>query len=343
MAMSQRFINYFAALLLFCVLTSTASADQPPTYAGKTLPKPDLATLAERCHPDTPYDENSTAFEELLYLRERPNPKALGVLKQILEQSRPNKRIIEFAALQALYTLNTKASLALLDETMKDPVMFGQTLDLIHYARTWEMDPRQAAGLITDYCLEDQSGDLNIEIGLHAETAKGGGIGIDIAYSSSSEKGLTWTDTRYQYLASGLLLRDKQGNYHLPRKGRAYDALTDYTETLTPGRKTVTRRIVMYAFRQSKDVQEVRMSAMDMEFNLPANGEYEAVFIMERPIVSKEQQAAWAAQGKVRWSGRAVSNAIKFTVRGKLPDVGVPLKPGAEFPFPVLPQPQDGK
>lgn len=339
--MLQRYTNDFAALLLFCVLAPTASADQPPTYAGKTLPTPDLATLAERCHPDTPYDENSTAFEELIYLRERPAPEALAVLKQILEQSWPNKRIFEFAALQALYTLNTKASLALLDKTMKDPVMFGQTLDLIHYALTWEMDPRQAAGMITDYCLEDQSGDLNIEIGLHAETAKGGGIGIDIAFSSTSDKGLIWTDTRYIYLASGLLLRDKQGNYHMPRKARAYDALADYTETLTPGRKTVTRRIVMYAHRLSKDEEEIRMYARDMEFNLPANGEYEAVFIMERPSLSTEQQAAWAAMGKVRWSGRAVSNAINFTVRGKFPDVGLPLKPGAEFPFPVLPQ--DGK
>ena len=297
-------------------------ADAGPALAGKPLPEPDLDTLATRCHPDTPPAEAGTAFEELIYLRERPDPAALAVLKQVLEQSGPEKSTHAFAALQALYTLNTEASLALLEETMASPAMFGQTLELIRYTLEWEMDPKQAAGLIEGYCLKNSGKDIILSLGLDAQTAKGGRVGIDVYFTNTTKRNLVWYDEQaLVYFPRGLLLRDKQGRYYAPYKTLAKDGI-DHVPTQTgPGKKTISRRIVMSFHKKPDDDKVVWVLTRNMAFDLPAPGEYEAVFMFESPPMNERQRAAWSDKTAAYWSGRVVSEPITITVpEGKSPE-----------------------
>lgn len=300
-------------------LAESAEPAEPEVW-GKPLPKPDLDTLAQRCRPDYPYDENNTAFEELLYLRERPDPKAFPVLKAILQVNVKTSRTFGFAAIQALYTLDTEAARALLKQYLDTPHVYGEAHQAIHYTQHWQMQPAPASAMIDRYYLTSLSDDITVKAKINPEITKRGSVGLEITISISpdqTDQTLAWPgfvkNHANIYAASILYLRDTEGRYYMPNSYITYDLPARGIVRVSPDQP---HTIKLTLVPEQTDTG-YRVVAGDRQFDLPGPGLYDAVILFEQQKIHanwKTHRGEGLKEGESFWGGRVVSQPVRIMI-----------------------------
>ncbi len=296
------------------------------TETAMRRPRPDLATLAERCAPRRQGPDSTAAFYDLLKLREQPDPQAVPVLERILADHQGSNQIHRFAAAQALFAIGSPQAQRVLARYLQSPSY--PALQGIGYAFFHEMSPAQRDDFIGRYHLHNLAEDISLTLAVTAGADSS--LLFTLTATNTSTRALRFIDPRHD-LAALLFLRSEEGAY-IPAQGLAHadSVRLEFARTkrgsdwvqVRPGARhewhlTLRKRPVRGLARLFPGLagdSAMVLDAADGYFDIRRPGRFQAIAILEQPQAA--QAGPGCGEGAACWTGRAVSRPVPVEVRG---------------------------
>ncbi|MBX2850291.1 MAG: HEAT repeat domain-containing protein [Phycisphaeraceae bacterium] len=285
---------------------------------GRQLIEPDLASLAERAHPDYEQDGANTSLDELFYLRHHPDPQALGALEQILQDNAGRARGHFISAAMALHALDTPESIAILKKALSDPRHYGGTDGRVRQAlfSAWG-DAGMAKSFINRYLLTTLTDGITVtlkqETGVEDEPNV---VRLTYALANTSDRVVGLFDFQPRDAAMAIWLRDAEGRLYPPYRLSRQDDAAPTGTPLEPNDPLI-HEIALSLVKSGSKYRAVSSLAF---YSLPGPGEYETFVLFERremnasDFIDVGHHGLSLPDAETWWSGRVVSGpaTIRF-------------------------------